>query len=48
MGDETGLLEDAQMLRDGGPADRKVGSELADGPRSVAEELEDLPARPVA
>jgi hypothetical protein len=46
--DEAGLLEDAEVLRDGGAADREVGRELAHRPRPAAEELEDLPPRRVA
>jgi len=46
--DEADVLEDAEVLRDGRPADRKPGSELANGSRPRAEELEDLPPRRVA
>jgi hypothetical protein len=48
MRDETDPLEDAQMLRDRRPADRKLGCEVADRSRPRAEELEDLPARRIA
>ena len=45
---QADLLEDAQMLRDGRPAHGKPSSELADGARTGAEELEDLAPRRVA
>jgi hypothetical protein len=44
--DEPRLLEDAEMLRDGGLAEADAVDELADGPFTVAEQIEDLkPAR---
>jgi len=42
VGDETSALEDAQMLRDRGPAHGELGCELADGPGPAAKELEYL------
>ena len=48
MGHETDVLEDAQVLGDGGPADRQLRSELADRARSRAEKLEDLSPRRIA
>jgi hypothetical protein len=48
MGDETDVLEDAQVLRDGGPAHRQIGGEVPDRPRAGAKELEDLSPRRVA
>jgi hypothetical protein len=48
MGHETDVLEDAQMLRDGGPAHGQVRRELSDRARARAEQLEDLPACRVA
>ena len=42
MRDETDALEDAQVLRNRGPADRKAGCEVADRSRPRAKELEDL------
>jgi hypothetical protein len=48
MSDEAGFLEDAQVLRDGGPRHGEPGRELADRPRAGPEELEDLPPRRVA
>jgi hypothetical protein len=36
------------MLRDGGPADRELAGELADGTRAGAQPLEDRPAGRVA
>jgi hypothetical protein len=41
--DETDVLEDAQVLRDRGPAHGQRGGELSDGPWAAAEELEHLP-----
>jgi hypothetical protein len=46
--DETDVLEDAKVLRDGRPADRESGRQLADGAWPGAEQLEDLPPRRVA
>ena len=48
MGDEPGILEDTQVLGDGGTAYRKVACELADLTRTGAQELEDVPSRRVA
>jgi len=45
---DPGLPQHLQVLRDGGPADRELGGELADGLRARREPLEDLPARAVA
>ena len=46
--DEARVLQDSEMLGDGGTAHRKLGGELADGARPRAQELEDLPASRVA
>jgi hypothetical protein len=46
--DEPRVLEHLQMLRDRGPAHRELARELADRARSLAEALEDRPARGVA
>jgi hypothetical protein len=48
MGDEARVLEDAEMLGDGGTAHRDLRGELADRPGAAAEELEDQPASRVA
>jgi hypothetical protein len=48
MGDEPGLLEDAQVLRDGRAAHRKIAGEVADRPRPRAQQLEDLPPGRIA
>ena len=42
--DETGVLEDPQVLRDRGPRDVEVRGDLADGPLLVPDETEDLPS----
>src|SRR5215831_15901762 len=41
--DEPGLLQDAQVLRDRGPADRQLVGDLADRAGARAELLEDRP-----
>src|SRR5882724_6513700 len=46
--DETGFLQDAQMLRDRGTRHRHAQSELADGLRPRRDPLEDRPAGGVA
>src|SRR5436305_3346440 len=46
--DEACALEHAQVLRDGGPAHRQPGGELAHRERAAAEPLEDRPPRRVA
>jgi hypothetical protein len=48
MADEADVLEDAQMLRDRGPADREPCRKLSHRARAGAKELEDLPPRRVA
>jgi hypothetical protein len=42
MGHETGILEDAQMLRHGRPADGKLRCELRNRSGPALQELEDL------
>src|SRR6185312_1539087 len=42
VGHEAGLLEHPQMLRDGRTADREPAGQLAHGPRTLGEKLEDL------
>ena len=44
---ETGILEDAQVLRDRRPADRERPRQLADGHRPAAQTHEDGAARAV-
>ena len=46
--DEADLLEDAQVLRDRGPADGQGCSEFPHGPWPVPQKLEHLPAGAVA
>ena len=46
--DEADVLEDTQVLRDGRPADGKARRELAYGPWSRTQQLEDLPPGRVA
>ena len=48
LGHEPRLLQHAQVLRDGGPADRQLVRDLADRSRAVAQLLEDRPAGRVA
>ena len=45
IGDEAGVLEHAQVLRDGGAAHGQAGRELADGVRPFRDELEDAAPR---
>ena len=42
--DEVGALENPQVLRDGGAADRKVARELADRQRAAEQTLDNGPA----
>jgi hypothetical protein len=42
IGDQAGLLEDLQMLRDGRPADRKAVGQLAHGERPARKALKHL------
>jgi hypothetical protein len=48
MRDEADVLENAQVLRDRGPAHGQIGSEIADRPRPRLELLEDVTSRGVA
>jgi hypothetical protein len=48
MHDEADVLEDAQVLRHGRPADGKPCRELAHRAGSRTEQLEDLPPRRVS
>jgi len=48
VADESGLLEDAEMLGDGGTGDGKPGSEFVDGARMGSEEMENGEAGGVA
>src|SRR4029450_1510263 len=47
-GHEAGLLQHAQVLRDGGAADGQLARDLADRAGALAELLEDRPAGRVA
>src|SRR3989442_1245116 len=44
FGDETGLLEHAEMLRHGGPAHRQLLGQLRHGQRTSAESFEHSPS----
>ena len=44
VADESGPLEDPQVLRDGGPAHRELGRQLAHRARSLAELVVDRPS----
>lgn len=44
-GHEVRVLQDLQVLRDGGTADRQLARELADGAGAIGEPLEDRPPR---
>jgi hypothetical protein len=47
MGNEADVLEHAEVLRDGRPADGKAGRELAHRTWARPKQLEDLPPRRV-
>jgi hypothetical protein len=44
IGHQPGLLEQAQVPRDGGPADRQRLGQLADRPVAGVQQLDDRPA----
>ena len=46
--DQAGALENPEVLRDGGPADRKVARELADRHRAAQQPLDNRPPGGVA
>ncbi len=48
MGDEPGLLEDAQVLGDRGAAHGQIAGEVSDRARPRPQQLEDLPPGRVA
>src|SRR4051812_18632585 len=48
VNDETGVFEDLQVLRDGGPADREPAGELADRAWPLDQALEDRMPRAIS
>jgi len=48
ISDEAGLLEQFQMLGDGGPSDRQAFGDTADRQRTSGEAFDDAPSRRIA